>query len=244
MNSTPFLYRDFMRAKDTVRHALCELGEPYVLLTGETGTGKTMLMRSLKADLDRAHFRVLYFAEAQKLGATGLVRVIAKTLRIKTSPFHSESLDQLVRGLADESQRILLWLDEAQDLPRETLAEAKTLVESDLDGKRRVQILFVGLPRLRADLMAIPHLWRRMVVREELAGLQHDEMHDLLEHHFGKEQQQRFCELGLRKLFEHGLGSPGVILPMCRRILSTAGAGQVRIKPEQVEDCLHRWNLA
>ena len=157
MNPAPFLYRDFVRAKDIVRTSLCELGEAYVLLTGETGTGKTMLMRSLKADLDRAHFRVLYFAEAQKLGATGLVRVIAKTLRIKTSPFHSESLDHLVRALADESQRILLWFDEAQELPRETLAEAKTLVECDLDGKRRVQVLFVGLPRLRGDLMAMPH---------------------------------------------------------------------------------------
>jgi general secretion pathway protein A len=244
VNSAPFLYRDFVRAKDILQTALCGLGEPYVLLTGETGTGKTMLMRALKADLDRAHFRVLYFAETQKLGATGLVRVIAKALRVKTSPFHSESLDHLIRSFADEGQRILLWIDEAQDLPRETLAETKTLVESDLDGKSRVQALFVGLPRLRADLMALPHLWRRIVVREELTGLQYDEMQPLVEHHFGAEQARRFCEPGLRKLFEHAKGAPGVVLPMCRRVIASAAAGKARIEPEQIEDALHRWELA
>ena len=67
MNRTAFPYRDFVRVKDIVRTALCEQQEPYVLVTGETGTGKTMLLRELRADLDRARYRVFYFAGAQKL---------------------------------------------------------------------------------------------------------------------------------------------------------------------------------
>lgn len=244
MNRAPFLYRDFVRTKDVLRQALCDLDETYAMVTGETGTGKTMLLRVLKADLDRARYRVFYFAEARKLGATGLVRVLAKTLRVRTSTCHGESLDQLVRALADDSQRILLWFDEAHELPEETLAEAKALVECDLDGSSRVQVLLVGLPRLRAELMALPHLWRRIVVREEIAGLQLDEMAPFLEHHFGAAQAKRLCEQGLLKLFEHAKGSPGVVLPMCRRIFATAPSGKGRIEPEQVEDALHRWNLA
>ena len=243
MNRAPFLYRDFVRTKDVVRHALCELDETYSMVTGETGTGKTMLLRLLKADLDRARYRVFYFAEARKLGATGLVRVLAKTLRVRTSTCHGESLDQLVRALADDSQRILLWFDEAHELPEETLAEAKALVESDLDGSSRVQVLLIGLPRLRAELMARPHLWRRIVVREEIAGLQLDEMAPFLEHHFGAAQTKRLCEQGLLKLFEQAKGSPGIALPMCRRIFASAPSGKGRIEPEQVEDALHRWNL-
>lgn len=243
MNRAPFLYRDFVRTRDVVRHALCELDEPYAMVTGETGIGKSMLLRVLKADLDRARYRVFYFAEARKLGATGLVRVLAKTLRVKTSTCHGESLDQLVRALADDSQRILLWFDEAHELPEETVAEARALVESDLDGAHRVQVLMVGLPQLRSELMALPHLWRRIVVREEIAGLQLDEMAPFLEHHFGAVQAKRFCEQGLLKLFEQGRGSPGLVLPMCRRVYATAPSGKGRIEPELIEDALHRWNL-
>jgi len=244
MNRAPFLYRDFVRARDAVRTALCNLDETYVLVTGETGTGKTMLLRVLKADLDRARYRICYFAEARKLGATGLVRVLAKTLRARTSTCHGESLDQLVRALADDSQKILLWFDEAHELPEETLAEARALAESDLDGGNRVQILLVGLPRLRAELQTLPHLWRRIVVREEITGLQVDEVPQFLEHHFGQAQARRLCEQGLLKLFEHAKGSPGLVLPMCRRIFASVPSQKGRIEPEQVEDALHRWDLA
>ena len=48
MNRTPFPYRDFTRVKTVVRNALCELEETYVLVTGETGTGKTALMSELR----------------------------------------------------------------------------------------------------------------------------------------------------------------------------------------------------
>ena len=243
MNRSPFLYRDFVRAKDAVSTALCKSDEPYVLVTGDTGTGKTMLLRALKADLDRARYRIFYFAETRKLKASALVRVLAKALRARTSNQHSESLDQLVKALADEPQKVLLWFDEAHELPEETLAEAKSLAESDLDGKSRVQILLVGLPQLRQSLQALPHLWRRVVVREEMTGLQSDELPAFLEHHFGTAQHKRLCEQGLSKLFERGKGSPGVLLPMCRRLFATS-THKGRIEPEQVDEVLHRWDLA
>jgi type II secretory pathway predicted ATPase ExeA len=243
MNRAPFLYRDFVRAKETVRTALCQLDETYVLVTGDTGTGKTMLLRTLKADLDRARYRVFYFAEARMLTASAFVRVVAKALRARTSNYHSESLDQLVKCLADEQQKVLLWFDEAHELPEETLGEAKALAESDLEGKCKVQILLVGLPPLRQTLQALPHLWRRVVVREEMTGLQSDELPAFLEHHFGAAQQKRLCEQGLSKLFERGKGSPGVLMPMCRRLFAAA-THKGRIEPEQVDDVLHRWDLA
>jgi hypothetical protein len=171
MNRSPFPFRDFVRAKDNLVAALVEDGETYAMLTGETGTGKTALLRELRAQLDRGRHRVLYFSAAKKLGAAGLVKVTGEALRVRTSMCHSVSFDRLLRALAEESHTVLLWLDEAQDLPAETLTEVRALAESDLDGSRRIQVLLVGLPRLRAELQAHPYLWRRIVVREEIAGL-------------------------------------------------------------------------
>ena len=69
MNPTAYPFQDFRRAKQQLRRALLEHHEPFVLLTGDTGTGKTALLRELRADIDRARYRLVYFAQASKLGA-------------------------------------------------------------------------------------------------------------------------------------------------------------------------------
>ncbi|MEE9385733.1 MAG: ATP-binding protein [Nannocystaceae bacterium] len=244
MNRSPYPFADFVRAKDNLANALIELDEPYAMLTGETGTGKTALLSELRGQLDRTRHRLLYFAESRKLGAAGLVKVIGENLRVRTSMVHSVSLDRLLSALSEESRTILLWLDEAQDLPAETLAEVRALAESDLDGARRVQVLFVGLPKLRAELRSHPYLWRRVVVREEITGLAFGEAQDFLDHHFTDSQSKRLCELGLTTLFERAGGAPGLLMPMYRAVLARAGSAKGKIEPEQVQDTLDRWDLA
>jgi len=243
VNPQPYPFQDFVRAKHSLLGAVLEPLEPFALLTGETGTGKTALLRDVRAELDRARHRVLYFAEARKLGAAGLVKVVAESLRVRTSMCHSVSLDRLLRALADEPHTFCLWLDEAHELPEETLAEARALAESDLDGTPRVQVLLVGLPKLRAELQAHPYLWRRIVVREELTGLVFDELSAFLEHHFRPEQAKRLCDDGRSALFERAKGVPGLIVPMCRAIFQRAGSEPTPIDPTVVEDTLERWDL-
>jgi type II secretory pathway predicted ATPase ExeA len=242
MNKQPFLYRDFDRVRGVVLAALQQADEPYLLVTGETGTGKTALLRDLKAELDRSRYRIFYFQEAQRLGAPGLVRLLAQSLRAGTSMYHAVSLDRVVQAIGEESQRMLLWLDEAHNLSNETLTAARALVESNLEGEGRVQVMLVGLPRLRSDLLAQPHLWRRIGIREELLGLQLDEVAPFLEHHFGSASQKRLCDRGLAAIFEQGKGAPGLMLPLAKRVFA-AVPGKAKIEHEQVEDILRRWNL-
>ena len=244
MNRAPYPFHDFLRAKRTLLDALVEQLEPFTLLTGDTGTGKTALLRELRGELDRARHRVVYFAEAHKLGAAGLVKVVAESLRVPTSMCHSVSLDRLLRALADEPHTFCLWLDEAHRLPEETLAEARALVESNLDGTPRVQLLLVGLPKLRVELQALPYLWRRMMVREELTGLVFEELPEFITHHFGHEQAIRLCERGRHALFERANGVPGLIVPMFRAITARFGLDPTPIEPVEVEDTLERWDLA
>ena len=243
MNRSPYHFRDFVRAKDNLRQALVELDEPFVLLTGDTGTGKTALLRGLRSELDRTRYRVLYFPEARKLGAAGLVRVVGESLRVRTAMCHAVTFDRLLRALADEPHTIMLWLDEGHDLPEETLAEARALAEADLDGGCRIQVLLAGLPRLRAVLQGQPCLWRRIVVREEITGLVFDELQEFLDHHFSSAHNHRLCERGLAALFDRAKGVPGLLLPMYRAILARAGSGKGKIDAEQVDETLERWDL-
>lgn len=242
MNPQSVPYRDFVRVRQVVLNALHAADDPYILVTGETGTGKTELLRDLRSSIDRTRFRIAYFPQAQRLGAPGLVRLLAGSLRATTSMYHAVSLDRVVHALAEDSQRVLLWFDEAHDLPTETLAVARSLVESSLDANSKVQVMLVGMPQLRGDLQVHPHLWRRIAIREELHGLQQDETGPFLEHHFGAASCRRLCDRGLALLFEYTKGSPGLLLPLARRIY--AGNAKGKIEPEQIEEALRRWNLA
>jgi len=160
---------------------------------------------------------------------------------VRLSMCHALTLDRLQRALSEESQRVLVWLDEAHDLSEETLGQARALAESDLDGQPRIHVLLAGLPRLRAELAAHPHLWRRIVVREEITGLAFDELEGLLEHHFAA-QAKRLDEGGLRALFERGKGAPGLLLPMYQSVLARAGA-KGKIETGALEEALERWDL-
>jgi MSHA biogenesis protein MshM len=242
MNPTPYPFADFLRAKQRLQRALFEHHEPFALLSGETGTGKTALLRELRAEIDRSRYRVLYFAQARKLGAVGLVKVIAEGLRVRPGLCHALALERVLRALTEEPRTLLLWLDEAHELPEETLTEARALVESDLQGARPIQVLLVGLPKLRAQLQAQPALWRRIGVREEITGLRLEELNAFFAHHL--DSPQRLCEQGLCALFEHAKGVPGLLLPLYRAVLEHAGSDTDPIDPAAVEDTLERWDLA
>jgi type II secretory pathway predicted ATPase ExeA len=241
--TAPYPYQDFVRAKEAIAHALVEEDDTYLLLTGEPGTGKTAILRQLREDLDRCRYRILYFAETRRLGPAGFVRVLARALRQRPSRSHAETVHDLIRVLGESAPRLLLWFDEAQDLPEETLTEARGLVEASLESTMNLQILLCGLPPLRAHLQEHPQLWRRIVVREEITGLQADEVEDFLVHHFGTSDTKRICDEGMTMLFEHARGAPGLIVPMMRTILRRS-PGKGKIAPEQLDDTLQRWDLA
>ena len=244
MNPNPFPFEDFRRAKQVLRTALIEHAEPFALLTGDTGSGKTALLRELRGELDRARYRVLYFSEARKLGAAGLVKVLAEHLRVRSSVCHAVNFERCLRALAQEPQRFWICLDEAHELPEETLAEARALTESGLESAHTVQILLVGLPKLRSELQAHPPLWRRVTVREELTGLRAEELAPFVDHHFSPEQRERLCETGLITLFERAKGLPGLLVPMARAVFARTADTPGPIDPNTVEDTLERWELA
>ena len=241
--TTYFAFTDFVRALENLENTFRNQQDRYLLLTGETGVGKTMLCRKLHTTLDRCRYRVLYFSHARHLSATGFIRVLARSLRLPTRRSHSETLQGMVNALREQPHQLLIWFDEAHELADETLLEARSLAESDLTDSCPVRILLIGMPALRDRLQTIGQLWRRIVVREELTGLTFDELPPFIQHHFGEENSQRICTEGMRILFERGRGIPGLIVPMFRKILADSQPNQP-INPLTLDDILQRWELA
>ena len=240
MNSTaPFPYKDFSRAERSLEEAILNHSDDYVLLSAETGAGKTSLLRSIVARLDRCRTRVLFLHCDRKLGASGLIRVVARSLRISPHRSSAETIQLIAQRLAEEPQQTALILDNAQELPEETLFEARSLAESQLDRHCCLTLILVGLPLLREQIQSIPQLWRRFLIREELTGLTRDEMPAFVEHHFGSELLKQFPPESLRLIFERGRGVPGLLLPM----LKVAQRSQDTKDPTLLDDLLQRWDL-
>lgn len=144
--------------------------------------------------------------------------------------------------MAEEPGQLLLWFDEAHALPEDTLDEARTFAESDLEGSRPVRILLAGLPDLRERLMASPALWRRVALREEIAGMTADEVPAFFEHHLDTTLVKRVGPDGLMAIFERGRGAPGQMLPMMRAVLRAAPS-KGKIDLDWVHDVLARWEM-
>lgn len=240
--SSYFAFDDFARALENLENAFRNDNDRYLMLTGETGVGKTWLCRQLNNTLDRCRHRVVYFSHARHLGATALIRVLASWMRLPTRRSHSETLYGLVTALGEQPHQLLIWFDEAHELPDETLLEARALAESNLYDSCPVRILLIGLPLLRDRLQAIAPLWRRVVVREELTGLTFEELPCFIEHHFGTENLQRICQEAMRILFERARGIPGLVVPMFKKILAESKPNG-SIDPLTIDDILQRWEL-
>jgi type II secretory pathway predicted ATPase ExeA len=212
-----FPFADYQAAKDALHRAI-ETRQPWILFTGESGCGKTSLIREMRGELDRCRIRIFYFNLA-RLSPAGLVRVLARSLRMPPLRSQPETVKAIAKLLLDEPYHSLLVIDEGQMLPEETFDELRTLSEVDLDGRTPLSVLLAGLPDLRERLRA-PHffpMWRRLLCRLEITGLTRDEMRPLAQHLLGPELSERVVDEALDVLFEHGRGLPGLLGPYLER---------------------------
>ncbi len=221
-NAAPFPYRDY----DTARHLLStaiQRGTFYGLVTGPTGTGKTSLKDDIGADLDAHRHQLLYVSVSANATSIGLARFLAKTFRVTPRRSFLETVADLVAALKSHPTAIVVWLDEADQLPHDTLAELRGLVESDGQGRPLFSLVLSGLPELRSilDAPALFPLKRRLDLRCSLAGLRRDELDPFLAHRFGA--AAACIEAPTDELFERTQASPALLHKVVTHALDLAG---------------------
>lgn len=222
--AAPFPYNDWSQAKDCLEAAVAH-GTFYALVTGASGTGKTSLCHALSASVDRQKTQVLYLS-ASRVSLLSVVRYFAQVLRVPPRRSSVETTKALVDVLRERSARPILWIDEADRMPRDTLTELRSLVEFDPDPAPLLSLVLAGLPQLRATLDA-PEMFplkRRVSVRIVLEGLRRDELDPFLVHRFG--DSARRIPVALKdELFERTRGAPALV----DRIVGHALARTARI---------------
>ncbi len=136
-------------------------GEGIVKVVGEVGSGKTMLCRMLELRLENASVDVVYIANPN-LSPDNILHVIAHELRLDIDDVHDKvDLMQKIQAYLlrkhAEGERVVLFVEEAQCMPVETLEEIRLLSNLETDYDKLMQMVLFGQPELDEKL-AKPHI--------------------------------------------------------------------------------------
>lgn len=166
---------------DTIRYGL-RRGEGFLVLVGDPGIGKTMLLRILLKGLDSQRYRTALIM-TPALEPKELLQAILEDVKLPCEP--TESKERLLRGFqeyllreAAQGKKFVLVVDEAQNLPVESLEEIRLLSNLETEDKKLIQILLVGQSSLEEKLKRpeLCQLKQRISLWERLEPLSEEEV--------------------------------------------------------------------
>ena len=222
----------FLFLSDSHREALAHLlygieqGEGFIAITGEVGTGKTTLCRTLLQRLEPGS-EVAFLFNPQ-LSGLELLQAIDAEFGLETQgKTRRELMDQLNRFLLtkrQEGRRVLLLIDEAQNLDREALEQVRLLSNLETDTTKLIQIILIAQPELDAMLESpeLRQLRQRINVRWRLRPLSPNETRDYVRHRLrvaAGGPREIFTDLALREIHRRTGGVPRIINRLCDRAL-------------------------
>ena len=224
------------RHREALAHLLYGMGERggFVLLTGEVGTGKTTLCRSLLEQVPEGVEVALVLNPKQT--ALELVASLCDELNVSYPPA-TESLKVLIDLLNlhlleihAKGRRTVLIIDEAQNLSTDVLEQVRLLTNLETTTQKLLQILLIGQPELQT-MMAQPELrqlGQRITARYHLPPLLLNETAAYIQHRLEVAGCKRnlFTKGTLHLVHRLSGGVPRLINTICDRALLGAYAKQ------------------
>ena len=176
-----FPCRSAQEALNTLLVALTN-GEGFIKITGEVGTGKTLLCRKFLSTLDEKRWVSAYITNPS-LEPRSLLLALAEELGAATEPGIDQhrllkALTRALLGLAAQEKRVVLCLDECQAMPIDTLETLRLLTNLETEKRKLLHVVLFGQPELDRKLAreSIRQLRQRISFQYDLHGLDEEEV--------------------------------------------------------------------
>jgi general secretion pathway protein A len=224
------------RHRDALAHLLFGIGQGgsggFVQLTGEVGTGKTTLCRLLLEQIP-ADTRVALILNP-RLTSVELLETICEELHLDITPAGSEVQRGSIKALVDvlnaylldayaQGLRVVLIIDEAQNLSIDALEQVRLLTNLETDTQKLLQIILLGQPELRVLLARdeLRQLAQRITARFHLTPLDATETERYLRHRhaIAGGLHLPFSRAAIKRLHRHSGGVPRLINVLAERSL-------------------------
>ncbi len=213
------------------------------VLTGEGGTGKTLLTRRLLESLEEEVFNAQLMLMMP--GATEPSSVLNRYARMvgveDANSDRQALLAQIYEQLAmvrEEGRHSVLMLDDAHLFNREALAEIGSLLNLEYEDRRLVSLMLVGLPELETTINDEPSLGQRIDVRTRIESLDEQNTMKYLQHRLvcAEGDASTLPPDAMMSLYKYGQGRPRLLNTLADNALYEAYlAGRTELGCQDVE---------
>ena len=208
----------------------------FIVLTGDVGAGKTTLinffLKKLIADVNTA----LIFNT--NIDPTSFLEMVTKDFGLQTKDSRRSTLyDTLYEFLLNEhvrGRRSVLIIDEAQNMPKETLEEVRMLSNFETEESYLLQIIMAGQPQLRRRLNdpELAQLTQRVSVYYHLSPLEKSEVGGYIEHRLKvsgyNSSHPLFSSDAIEKIYAYSSGVPRLVSSICDTALLYGYSDEIR----------------
>jgi len=195
----------------------------FIVITGEVGSGKTTLIKYLINKLDRASIKIAMLFNTN-ISPHEFLEIVLKewditcTGKEKTDRF--EALTGFLLREYVKKNKVVLIVDEAQNLSSETLEEIRMLSNLNDEKQPLFHIILLGQPNLRDRLnqKALEQLRQRISIHYHLEPLEFDDAAQYITHRLrkaGSPHTDIFMPDALESIYQHSRGIPRVINIIC-----------------------------
>ena len=214
------------RALAYLRYGL-EQGEGFIVITGGIGTGKTMLVRTLFDELADRDIMAAQLVTTQ-VEPEDMLRMVCASFGLahegmnKATLLHN--LEVIARTRFAEGKRILLVVDEAQNLPAASLEELRMLANFQVEGRSLFQSFLLGQEELRRTLQGanMEQVRQRIIAAYHLEPLSAEETRGYIDFRLGCvdwEGDPKLDDQVYRAVFAQTQGVPRRINSLCDRLV-------------------------
>ncbi|UCH23548.1 MAG: AAA family ATPase [Deltaproteobacteria bacterium] len=244
-----WLGEQHLEALSTLQYGIQE-NKGFLLLTGDVGTGKTVLINRLVSMLNVES--IVATLPDPGLDVLDFFNHLSETFQMGQT-FESKGaflshLRKFLHKTAAQNKSVLLIIDEAQQLNHELLEEIRLLSNIELNNQKLINIFFVGQTEFNNTLMeennkAVRH---RIAVRYHIYPLNEKETGEYIRHRLkvAGSEQKIFTTAAIEEIFSFSGGNPRLTNIICDHALLTGYSADLNlIDADVIKECASELRL-
>jgi putative secretion ATPase (PEP-CTERM system associated) len=230
LNPDPTFYYDskeHSRVLAYLRYGISQ-GEGFIVVSGDVGAGKTTLIAALLGEISKNDKIIAAQLVTTQLEPTDLLRMVANAFSLPSAKLSKSELlstiEKFLRKQSEAGKRVLLIVDEAQNLELHSLEELRMLSNFQVGTKSLLQSFMLGQAEFR-DTLRRPDLEQfrqRVIASYHLGPMDKNETRKYIEHRLkvaGWRNDPQFSNEAFSMIYDYSDGIPRRVNTLCDRLL-------------------------